>query len=164
MIALYLLLASPPVVLSASPAPAPRSVGIRSTTDQQPAEAAVPMTVDIAASVGGRTIWQGSLRLKPGASGSYSSSLEQAEPAACPARDSRDRRGERSAFRINVSLSNGREGYARFDLNWSRPTGDCLPSLLEASVSLSGEIHMDAGKPVTVEGDGGLRVRFTRRP
>jgi hypothetical protein len=163
MIALYVLLASPPVVLAASPRSGADTIDIRPVMNQQVLAAAGPMTVDVDVTTGGRSLWHGSLRLEPGTAANYNTSTSQAVPSTCAAPEEDDRRTLRHSLQLSLNLLDRRtDGRVRFSVNWSRPGEECSPNRLDKSVQLSGVIQLPVGKPVSVEGDGGLRIQFTR--
>lgn len=111
-------------------------------------------------------LWQGTLRVGPNQSASYSQNLSQASTEVCPAGTSYDR-SERSSVSFNVYVqNNGQYGTSyRFDASWARPIA--VPNCGEAgtrTVQLNQGFRLEPGQTSVIEGDAGFRVEVTRAP
>jgi hypothetical protein len=105
MIALYLLLQGPPVVVDVSPRIGADTVNMRPTANQRVVVAAGPMTIDVDINAGGRSLWRGPLRLEPGTAASYSTSTSQAVPSTCTEPEEGDRRTLRHSLQLSLNFA-----------------------------------------------------------
>lgn len=120
--------------------------------------------IEVDASANGKTLWRGSLRMGAPAGASFQRTLTEAPPEGCATGDT-DHSGIRDSFRVQLNARSRNEDAPQqnFSVEWQRPSDQCANGLVAKSVELTGTLQLKPGQSITVEGDAGLVVRFTRR-
>jgi hypothetical protein len=124
-----------------------------------------PYIVEVDASAGGRPLWHGNLRISERTGASFQRTLSEAPPETCAASSGMSYPGFRDSFSVNINPSSEERGIQRQNVRveWQRPSEDCAGGSIQRTVQVSGIVQLIPGKPATVQGDGGLVVRLTRR-
>ncbi|WP_019834178.1 hypothetical protein [Sphingomonas sp. PR090111-T3T-6A] len=116
---------------------------------------------------GGRVLWSGDLSRASDGTASFSQQVR--ESRACPDADPRTgtmgTRFTTFSVSINPDYPNGADS-ARVSIERTAPYGDdkdCGGRGASSTVRLESRVDLPQGKPVTLEGEGGLSVTLTRR-
>jgi len=148
----------PPVVLAPSVVAPPI---MRSSTPR------TTETIAVQLRHGGRLLWSGDLSRASDGTASFSQQLR--ESRACPDADPRTGRTGTRFTTFSVSINPDyplAEGAARVSIERTAPYGDddyCGGRDASGTVRLTSRVELPQGKPVTLEGEGGLSVTLTRR-
>ena len=156
--------ASPPMVSNVSPAPPIVVTSSRpSSATALPAEN--PITLELHVTGGGHQLWYGALQVSRSSGASYSESTSEAAEIICPNTPTYGQ-SERKSLNINIYWQEtGYQGpAANVSVNWQRPSPglDCTPPGTR-SVQISQMVRLVPGQSETIQGDGGLVVKVTRR-
>jgi hypothetical protein len=142
----------PPIIVSSS---VPRVSAARASAET--------LTVDVDATAGSEVLWRGSLRVGSSSrSASFNRTTMQAPRPDCDT--AKYDEGVRDSFNLSLNRYPRGDGPIRttVQVSWDRPSG-CSGDRVQRSVQLSGALDLQPGQPVTIEGDAGLRIRFTLR-
>jgi hypothetical protein len=122
-------------------------------------------TIDVDASAAGNTLWRGSLRVGAPSGASFQRTLTEAPPEGCATGGELSYPGVRDSFRVQLNASSRDDETPRqsFTVEWQRPSDQCTSGVTTRTVQLSGSLQLKPGQSVTVEGDAGLTLRFSRR-
>ncbi|PAX07090.1 hypothetical protein [Sphingomonas lenta] len=155
------ILAPPPIVQVATPAPPPRIVA-RAALHHEPATR--PFTVHVDVQAEGRTLWSGPLRVARGSGSTIRH--EQSEPpeTSCGV-DAGYLRIRSTGLSINLSVAHHGDGAEALSatVRWTKPSGAGCPHLGGTrTVELTDVVRLAPGATVTLSGDGGLTARLRR--
>jgi hypothetical protein len=122
--------------------------------------------IEVDASAEGKTLWRGSLRIGAPGGATFQRSLTEAAPEGCATSGEAAYSGIRDSFRVQLSAGYSREEEGprqNFTVEWHRPSDQCANGVTTRTVQLSGTLQLKPGESVTVDGDAGLKMRFSRR-
>jgi hypothetical protein len=154
---------SPPITPPAPPAP-PVVTSISPGSRWTQSRPLPRYVIDVDASANGKTLWRGSLRMGAPSGANFQRTLTEAPPEGCPISET-VYSGARDSFRVQLGDQSRAEEAPRqsFNVEWQRPSDQCTSGITAKTVQLSGTLQLKPGQSVTVEGDAGLALRFTRR-
>ena len=166
---LLLFLAAQGGIISNSVSPPPAIVAVQPPTvtpilaiaPPEDAPLPAPFIVDVRVTGGGRTLFQGPLRLARGFQATFNQSLSQAPAAICPSPRRYDP-SDRSSLRVQLSQWGDPSDQIQMSVDWARPSGSGCGQAGTRTVQLSQVVEIRAGQTVVVTGDAGLTVSLTR--
>lgn len=144
--------------------PSPPMAVTRSAPTRLQATQPKPYVIDVEASVDGKTLWQGSLRVGAQGGASFQRTLREAPPEGCAANEDYGfSGGVRDSLNIQITASRYDQASRQtYTVEWQRPTDQC-PASVTRTAKISGSVQLEPGQSATLHGDAGLTLRLSRR-
>jgi hypothetical protein len=130
-----------------------------------PPDAVPVVELDVTVAVERASLWEGTLRVGPGAGATIANSRSQASQQHCGINPRYPQIS--TSFDLSVQVLSDPQGATRYsiDMNWNRPSSpDLCPDGGTRDIQLRQIVPIGPGEQVKLQGDGDVTIAIRRRP